>query len=375
MWSQIVQPKRGFEARSYNADDRYRGTPAAPLGDRLNPGSRGGPVGFGVDTVGSVQLVDASGERSWIAVGHFTGGGPEAHAEIHSLNALKNEGPRWLQGSRVMVVVDQTVCPSCRRALTDFAKSVGAESIEIYHPRLENAATRPGSGILSSPKTSSKNSFMRPDPKLPRPPLQVRLEEVVGIERLPAGGGPGAPRLRRGGSAEHLGPPTLADAEIRTAIKGACLNIAGSVAIGIFQEKFKAYMVDELANMPKPRADRRSAQEFFSDPRTAKTLRAIDLLNKSLGPFSTELAAHHQSVIASGVLELVLLRVSLIGDEERIQFLSGFEDQLSAYEENLRIAELNLEAANAQSGRALEAAKAAEDLTKCSIARWSWIGC
>jgi hypothetical protein len=367
IWSQVVQPKRGFEARRYNADDRYRGIPAAPLGNRLDPGVRGGQVGFGVDTVGSVQLVDATGERSWIAVGHFTGGGPEFHAEIRSLNALRNQAPQRLQGSRLVVVVDQLVCPTCRQALTDYAQSVGVESIEIYHPRLENAATRPGSGILSGPKTSSKRSLMGPDPARPRPPLQVRLEETIAIER-PPGGGPsgasGATRLSAGERGEGLGPPTLAHAEIRTAIKGACLNIAGSVAIGIFQEKFKAYMVDELASMPKPQIDSRSAQDFFTDPRAGKAMRVIDLLNKNLGPFSTELAEHHQSVITVGVLELMLLRASSIDGEERIQFLTGFQDELGVYEEDLRTAEANLEAANALSGRALEAAQAAEDLTK-----------
>ena len=93
-------------------------------------------------------------------------------------------------------------------------------------------------------------------------------------------------------------------------------------------------------------------------------MRVIDLLNKNLGPFSTDLAEHHQAVITGGVLELSLLRLSSIDDAEKLQFLTGFQDELDAYDENLRNAEANLEAANALSGRALEAAEAAEDLTK-----------
>lgn len=47
-------------------------------------------------------------------------------------------------------------------------------------------------------------------------------------------------------------------------------------------------------------------------------MRLIDLLNKNLGPFSTELAEHHQAVITGGVLDLSLLRMSSIDEEERI---------------------------------------------------------
>jgi hypothetical protein len=131
IWSQAVQPKRGFEARPYNATDRYRGIPAAPLNERLADGIRGGPVGFGVDTVGSVQLVDVTGKRSWVAVGHFTKSGLEAHAEIRCLNALKSQAPQRLHCSRLMVVVDQEVCPYCQWALTDFALGFGRPANSI----------------------------------------------------------------------------------------------------------------------------------------------------------------------------------------------------------------------------------------------------
>jgi hypothetical protein len=402
LWRNVVQPKRGFEARPFDAADRYRGTgrPPHPTLDaefwrsRLAKNVRGGPLGFGVDTVGSVQLVDASGKRAWIGAGHFVGPAHdlEKHAEACSLRGLGEHAPKRLPGSRLVVVVDQIVCDSCRAKLMAYAKQVGAKSIEIYHPRLENERYSVGSGVMKTPKGSSVSSFRGPHPTQPRPPLIVRLEETIHVPRTPGGGGLGGgniPQKPGGGglgkinfaatpgsgaldgtslfvhgNPGELGPPTLADAHIRTAIKGAVANLAAGVAIMIFQDRFKAYMLDELERMPKPSPDSSKAKEYFSNHHTRNSMRIIDLLNKNVQPFASELAEYHQGVILTAALELSLLDLSCVPDEEKLAFLKGLDDELGAYDADLRVVEDNLEAARRMAPRAIEAAEAAESMSK-----------
>jgi hypothetical protein len=151
---------------------------------------------------------------------------------------------------------------------------------------------------------------------------------------------------------------------IRTAIIGTCANIAGAVAIGIFQDKFRAYMLSEIKRMPKPRVDTSGAKEFFSNPQSRKAINVINLLNKDVDPFARELAEHHQKVISVAAIELTLLRLSFIPDTEKLEFLKGLEAQLDAYDANLTIAEDNLEASQQVSIDAIETAKGGEAAAK-----------
>jgi hypothetical protein len=191
----------------------------------------------------------------------------------------------------------------------------------------------------------------------------VMLEERITIPKPPGGGSPGglAARTR---FRERLDAPGYHDTQMRTAVKGACLNLAAGVALGIFQQKFKAYMLSELEHMPKPPLDRTTAKDFFTNPKNRNAMQVIDVLTKHTGSFSSELAEHHMTVIGTSVLELTVLRVASVSDEERLEFLSGLQDELDAYDENLRTIEDNVQAAQQLSGRALDAAKGAEDLTK-----------
>jgi hypothetical protein len=74
--------------------------------------------------------------------------------------------------------------------------------------------------------------------------------------------------------------------DVRTAIVGAVVGLAGSVALGIFQEKLKTYMLSELEHMPKPSVDRNNAKEFFSNRDRGKAIHVIDVLTKNLEPSS-----------------------------------------------------------------------------------------
>jgi hypothetical protein len=146
-----------------------------------NPVAKGAPLGKGYETVASVQVLDADGNQVGVARGIFHSGGPENHAEARAVRALENSTPARVQGGRLVVVGDQTICPTCRARLVAYAESRGLTVIEPHEP--SRARVR-GQGSVS-PKTASRTSTKGGMP-------QLTVERVAPIPITPTSGpGPG----------------------------------------------------------------------------------------------------------------------------------------------------------------------------------------
>jgi hypothetical protein len=168
MWTQLVQSKRGFESSSSGAGDTHRSSPAtAPPGglqldDAGKPVAKGAPLGKGYETFAGVQLVDADGNQVAVAADSFHGGGPDNHAEARCVRSLEAQGPARLPGGKLVVVSDQSICPTCRERLLKYAKSRGLTVIEPHEPV---RAKMVGTGQATS-KTTSRSSTQAGRPQL-----------------------------------------------------------------------------------------------------------------------------------------------------------------------------------------------------------------
>jgi hypothetical protein len=178
MWK-VVQGQRGFTASPGAAGDRYRSQPATLPAGALDPGAKGAPLGKGYETYGALQVVDENGHRVALAAEAFEGSGPEGHAEARSIRALEAKGPSRVENGRLMVVVDQEICPSCRAKLIAYAERKGISTIEPYLPE-RPSMTKPG--VNASPKTTSRSST-----QAGRPALTLRADEPIKVRKV---GGP-----------------------------------------------------------------------------------------------------------------------------------------------------------------------------------------
>ncbi|RAN77912.1 hypothetical protein B5P43_17880 [Bacillus sp. SRB_336] len=217
MWTQLVQSKRGFESSSSGTGDAYRSSPAtAPPGSLRvdqagNPVAKGAPLGKGYETLASVQLVDADGNGAALTADLFDGGGPENHAEARCVRSLEADGPARLQGGKLIVVGDQSICPTCRQRLVNYAKSRGLTVIEPHEP------VRPkmvGTGDATS-KTTSRSSTQAGRPHLtvvPRDPIPVPSSALP-----PPHGAPPTPQVKSPAPEQRLAPRSVPPPEGQSA--------------------------------------------------------------------------------------------------------------------------------------------------------------
>lgn len=218
MWTQLVQSRRGFESSSSGAGDTYRSSPAkVPPGslsvdEAGNPTAKGAPLGKGYETFAGVQLVDADGNRVAVAADGFGGGGADDHAEARCVRTLEKHGPTSLVGGKLVVVSDQTICPTCRQRLIKYAKSRGLTVIEPHEPA---RAKMVGAG-QASPKTTSRSSTQAGRPALsvvPREPIRISPPPTAAPRSVPA-----APRVKPSGTTAG-GPKASVKAPSKTSIK------------------------------------------------------------------------------------------------------------------------------------------------------------
>jgi hypothetical protein len=141
--------------------------------------AKGAPLGKGYETFAAVQLVDADGNRVAVAVDQFGGGGPDDHAEARCIRALEKHGPARVEGGKLIVVGDQSICGGCRQRLLNYAASRGLTVIEPYEPV---RAKMVGVG-QASPKTTSRSSTQAGRPQL----------AVVAREKIVVPSGPPTP--------------------------------------------------------------------------------------------------------------------------------------------------------------------------------------
>jgi hypothetical protein len=127
----------------------------------------------------------------------------------------------------------------------------------------------------------------------------------------------------------------------------------------------------DLANLPQPRPDPRSAPQFFKDPNTAKAMRLVDLMGRNLKPFGDDLDQHHATVIVSTNMELMLLAASRKQSvQDRLETIADMRDQLRTYGDQLIVIHDNIDAAMALKDKTLEAARGADQLHRVLESAW-----
>ena len=346
IWQQAVQSQRGFLSSPSGAADKYRRQPAT-IPPNVVPSDKGVAVGKGYETFSGIQLLDKDGRRVGFGANFYDGGGPENHAEAKIVRGLEKNGPAKVPDGRLIVVVEQDCCPSCEARLKRYAQKVGVTEIEIHVPARESLRQL---GKFVTPKTAGTTSFKNTG----KPTTINKLRSIS----IPHGSFP-------------EGPPSF---RARTAVVATIANLAAGVLLGIVQAKMKEEMLESLAKMPKPQIDGRNAAKFFADPSTGKAIRLIDLMSKHLKPFSAELDEHHAKTITAANLEIALLSISSLSVNERLEFLTGLQEQLNLYRDQLDVVFDNLEAAKGMSAKALESAEGAEKLAnlvdRALVADW-----
>jgi hypothetical protein len=346
MWRQAVQSQRGFQSSPSGPVDKVRQQPATiPAGAAA--GDKGPTVGKGYETFSGIQVLDNDGQRVAFGADFFDGGGADNHAEAKIVRGLEKNGPAAVPDGRLIVVVETDCCAKCQARLTTYAQKVGLTEIEIHVP-VRESLTQVGKMVTT--KTAAVTSFRN----IGKPTKITKLRSIS-ISR---------------GSLSGTGPTFKA----RTAVVGTIANLTAGVLLGIVQAEMKEEILKSLEKMPKPQVDRRGAAIFFSDPDTAKAIRLIDLMGKNLKPFSRELEEHHAKTIFVTNSELGLLAICTLSGVERLEFLSGLEDQLNVYGDQLDIVSDNLEAAKDVSAKAIESAQSAEQLAnlvdRALVADW-----
>jgi hypothetical protein len=174
LWASVVQAQRGFLSSPSGTADAFRRLPATLPGQLADPHFKGAPVGKGYETFAGIQLLDSNGRRVDVGFGFFDGGGLDQHAEAKALRGLEKHGPASVPGGRMMVVVDQEPCPSCRERLIAFARAKGIVTIEPWVPQ-RDSMVQPGQTVR--PKHAARSSFQadRPPTTLRQlPPIPVR---------------------------------------------------------------------------------------------------------------------------------------------------------------------------------------------------------
>jgi hypothetical protein len=133
---------------------------------------------------------------------------------------------------------------------------------------------------------------------------------------------------------------------------------------GMVQES----MLEGLKNLPQPKPDPRSAEEYFTDPNTARGIHTIDLMVKNLRPFGEQLGKHHQQVMAVAAMEIYGLAFLSKDrpDPDRLEYLNDLRNELSDYAEDLDVVYDNLEAAHELAGPAITAAQGAQKLANAA---------
>jgi hypothetical protein len=339
MWSQAVQSKRGFESTPSGPEDAARRRLQTMPSDALRPDEKGPKIGKGYETFGSIQVIDKDGRRVAIGAEWFDGGDHEQHAEAKTIRALESKGVNRVEGGKIVVVVDQVPCKHCEPRLKSWAQKLGAAELEVHVPERESLVV-PGKSV--TPKQAATTSFRNTGK--PTRLKKLWTHKPPAVVALP---------LSPGGSRSAS-----------SAIKGSIIIMIVGFGIGFAQDALASELKANLDNLPKPTIDKRGAEQYFADPKTGKAIRMLDLLAKETRPFSERLSAHHATFVSTANAEIMLLAVSRIGFEERIDFLSQMLDQMSVYEQELLTINSNLEVALSLEAKNMENARNAQQLSQ-----------
>ena len=331
--------------------------------------------------------------------------GSAAHAEPQLLNKIQS---KIQPGDTVAIAIDQVPCPAsranCQGALKEFRGDPQHGSMRVYTVRALRKDAPPGvTPDTAGPQhlVGSKRAIQRPmeerflveDPQFRRVRLPLYKEQAgtpppTGAA-VAAGEGLGAveggtqqrgllgraasslegeevevevvPGRRTRASAPSEGPGDLGPTP-RRVVLGVALNFAAGIGVKLFTSVFRDKVESDLANMPRPKIDKRSAKGFLSDPATADSMRLIDILSKDLIPFGRELQAKHEELLLAAQLKLAAVSISALSPEARLEQLSDLGDDIDAYDNQLSTVADNLDAVLEQKDAAMKTAKACDDL-------------
>ncbi|MDV5165291.1 MAG: hypothetical protein R2568_00910 [Candidatus Scalindua sp.] len=140
-WKMTVESIRGFEqpitwAQDASASKERLDSLSKPKGKEpklSKRGTIGAKHGTGVNTLGSIQIIDSNGHQVTTAKGTFFGGG-DLHAEDKAIRTLLKQKDSRFAGCTIQVTVEKTPCPSCREKLEKFARKIRANELKVYLP-------------------------------------------------------------------------------------------------------------------------------------------------------------------------------------------------------------------------------------------------
>ncbi len=184
---------------------------------------------------------------------------------------------------------------------------------------------------------------------------------------------PGTPRV--GGLAREgeVGESIMGGAA-KSAVKGAAVSIGTGVALYILQSGFRDMVLNDLAALPQPQPDKRSALAYLGDPKTKGGMRALDVLTRNLGQFSQDLETEHAKISGSRFAQLmataILPEKTTAQYEKKLQQLDSIQSALDAWEQELLTIDSNLDALLEMEGQLKQMAASA----KSARAFFSMIG-
>jgi Domain of unknown function (DUF4157) len=175
----------------------------------------------------------------------------------------------------------------------------------------------------------------------------------------------GVPRLGGALGAAGTGESVLGDVAKSTA-KGAAFSIGTGLILFVLQDLSRDRVLADLAALPQPKADKRSARAYLSDEKTQNGVRALDVLHKNLGPVSQDLENEQNKIAASRFTQLMataLLPEKTVEQyEKKIGQIDTIQRDLDAWEQELLTIDSNVDALLELEAQLKQTAKAAQDL-------------
>ena len=135
---------------------------------------------------------------------------------------------------------------------------------------------------------------------------------------------------------------------LKSGVKGAAVSIGTGLVLYFIQSAFRDMVLNDLAALPQPQPDKRSARAYFGDPKTASGMRTLDVLTTNLAQLSPDLEAEHAQISGSRFAQL--MATALLPEKTNEQYevklrqLDSIQDALNAWEQQLLAIDANLDA-------------------------------
>jgi hypothetical protein len=155
---------------------------------------------------------------------------------------------------------------------------------------------------------------------------------------------PGMARTIRNAEGEE----SVVGGAAKSALKGAAVSIGIGFLLAKSQQAMRQMVLDDIAALPQPKPDSRSALEYLRDPATGKGANSLDVLTKNLASLPSDLQTQQTSVTGSRFAQL--MAVALLPEktpeqyEVKLRQLEGIQNALDAWESELLTIDSNLDA-------------------------------